>query len=283
MSDGVDFGEAPRCTKLSDRVAKTIDIGHGVGGAGARRGANPGRVGRPPHTSNRLNFGLDCAIGVPKTIDLDCEGCGAGAGSGANLGSVGRQESKKRLQKNCFECTLAHCCCVFELMNNNQCTRCVKFNLCCTFRVSGMFHFLFCLFFLDLFSNNNQLKTCCILHISEQGRRNDLNKLCSIPLSSNEQQVFPSPPDVSSDSVHCNALTQSTTVSYAFSCHTTDTCCEENDVESLAFASLTIGVVVPLCLGDYLLFHAQIPHCISSRRTFEDEIMCTSTYLKDIR
>ena len=102
--------------------------------------------------------------------------------------------------------------------------------------------FIFCsvFFFLDLFSNNNQLKTCCILHISEQGRRNDLNKLCSIPLSSNEQQVFPSSPDVSSDSVHCNALTQSTTVSYAFSCHTTDTCCEENDVESLAFASLQL-------------------------------------------
>jgi hypothetical protein len=148
--------------------------------------------------------------------------------------------SKKRLQKNCFECTRAHRRCVFELTNNNQCTRCVKFNLCCTFRVSGMFHFLLCLFFLDLFSNSNQLKTYCILHISEQGRRNDLNKLCSIPLSSNEQQVFPSPPDVSSDSVHCNALTQSTTVSYAFSCHTTDTCCEENDVESLAFASLQL-------------------------------------------
>ena len=33
-----------------------------------------------------------------------------------------------------------------------------------------------------------------------------------------------SPLDVSSDSVHCNALTQSSTVSYAFSCHTIDTC-----------------------------------------------------------
>ncbi len=119
VSDGVDFGKVRRCTKLVDRVAKTIDIGRGGGGAGARCGANPGRVGRPPCTSNHLNFGLDGAIGVPKTIDLDCEGCGASAGSGANLGSVGRQESKKRLQKNCFECTRAHRLCVFELMNNN--------------------------------------------------------------------------------------------------------------------------------------------------------------------
>ena len=43
-----------------------------------------------------------------------------------------------------------------------------------------------------------------------------------------------SPLDVSSDSVHCNALTQSSTVSYAFSCHTIDTCGEEQDVESLS-------------------------------------------------
>ncbi len=133
-----------------------------------------------------------------------------------------------------FECTHAHCRCVFELMNNNPCTQCVKFNLCCAFRVSGMFHILFCLVFPDQFSNNNQLISCCILHISEQGHWNDLNKLCFIPLSSNEQQVFPSPLNVSSDSDHCNALTQSTTVSYAFSCHTTDTCWEENEVESLA-------------------------------------------------
>ena len=101
-----------------------------------------------------------------------------------------------------FECTHAHCRCVFELMNNNPCTQCVKFNLCCAFRVSGMFHILFCLVFPDQFSNNNQLISCCILHISEQGHWNDLNKLCFIPLSSNEQQVFPSPLDVSSDSVH---------------------------------------------------------------------------------
>ena len=50
--------------------------------------------------------------------------------------------------------------------------------------------------------------------------------------ASNDQCIVPPPLDVSSDSVHCNALTQSSTVSYAFSCHTIDTCGEEQDVES---------------------------------------------------
>ena len=39
-------------------------------------------------------------------------------------------------------------------------------------------------------------------------------------------------------------------------------------------------MAVPLRPGDYLLFNARIPHCISSRCKFEDEILCTSTYLK---
>jgi hypothetical protein len=46
------------------------------------------------------------------------------------------------------------------------------------------------------------------------------------------------------------------------------------------FCFPTIGVAVPLRPGDYLLFNARIPHCISSRCKFEDEVMCTSTYLK---
>ena len=46
------------------------------------------------------------------------------------------------------------------------------------------------------------------------------------------------------------------------------------------FCFPTLGVAVPLRPGDYLLFNARIPHCISSRCKFEDEIMCTSTYLK---
>ena len=47
--------------------------------------------------------------------------------------------------------------------------------------------------------------------------------------ASDDIRIVPPPLDVSSDSVHCNALTQSSAVSYAFSCHTTDFCCEDND------------------------------------------------------
>ncbi len=46
------------------------------------------------------------------------------------------------------------------------------------------------------------------------------------------------------------------------------------------FCFPTIGVAVPLRPGDFLLFNAKLPHCISSRCKFEDEILCTSTYLK---
>ena len=41
-----------------------------------------------------------------------------------------------------------------------------------------------------------------------------------------------------------------------------------------------LGVSVPLQPGDYLLFNPLIPHCISSWCKYDDEIMCTSTYLK---
>jgi hypothetical protein len=46
------------------------------------------------------------------------------------------------------------------------------------------------------------------------------------------------------------------------------------------FCFPTIGVAVPLWPGDYLLFNARIPHCISSRCKVKEEILCTSTYLK---
>ena len=46
------------------------------------------------------------------------------------------------------------------------------------------------------------------------------------------------------------------------------------------FCFPTLGVAVPLCPGDYFMFNALIPHCISSRCNMEDEIMCTSVYLK---
>ena len=66
-----------------------------------------------------------------------------------------------------------------------------------------------------------------VFYITEQGRRNDLkNKKCDV-----SSLVFPPLLDVPSDSDHCNALTQSSTGSYAFSCHTTDTCSEDFDVD----------------------------------------------------
>jgi hypothetical protein len=39
-------------------------------------------------------------------------------------------------------------------------------------------------------------------------------------------------------------------------------------------------VAVPLRPGDYLIFNALIPHCISSCCKLDDEIMCVSVYLK---
>ena len=46
------------------------------------------------------------------------------------------------------------------------------------------------------------------------------------------------------------------------------------------FCLPTIGVAIPLRPGDYLLFNPKLPHCLSSRCAFEDEVISTSTYLK---
>mgnify|MGYP006146831185 FL=1 len=46
------------------------------------------------------------------------------------------------------------------------------------------------------------------------------------------------------------------------------------------FCFPTLGVAVPLRPGDYFMFNALIPHCISSRCNLKDEVMCTSVYLK---
>ncbi len=48
------------------------------------------------------------------------------------------------------------------------------------------------------------------------------------------------------------------------------------------FCFPTLGVAVPLCPGDYFMFNALIPQCISSRCNLDDEIMCTSIYLKTV-
>ena len=53
----------------------------------------------------------------------------------------------------------------------------------------------------------------------------------------------------------------------------------EDDVVAY-FCFPTLGVAIPLRPGDYLLFNARIPHCRSSRCKYEDEILCTSMYLK---
>ena len=42
----------------------------------------------------------------------------------------------------------------------------------------------------------------------------------------------------------------------------------------------TLGVAVPMRPGDFLLFNARLPHCISSRCCADDDIMCISMFLK---
>jgi hypothetical protein len=42
----------------------------------------------------------------------------------------------------------------------------------------------------------------------------------------------------------------------------------------------TLGVAVTLRPGDFLLFSALIPHCVSSRCRQHDSIMCVSVYFK---
>jgi hypothetical protein len=53
------------------------------------------------------------------------------------LTSTDGNNSKKRLQKNCIQCTRAHRRCVFNASDQPNCTRCMKFNLCCQFTFSG--------------------------------------------------------------------------------------------------------------------------------------------------
>ena len=53
-----------------------------------------------------------------------------------------------------------------------------------------------------------------------------------------------------------------------------------NDHTIAYFCFPTLGVAVTLRPGDYFMFNALILHCISSRCNTEDEIMCTSVYLK---
>jgi hypothetical protein len=53
-----------------------------------------------------------------------------------------------------------------------------------------------------------------------------------------------------------------------------------NDDVVVYFFFPKLGVAVPLRPGDYLMFNALIPHAISSRYKFDNEIMCVWMYLK---
>ncbi len=48
------------------------------------------------------------------------------------------------------------------------------------------------------------------------------------------------------------------------------------------FCFPTLGVAIPMRPGDFVIFDATIPHCISSRCHASDEIMCVSFYLKSL-
>ncbi len=50
--------------------------------------------------------------------------------------------------------------------------------------------------------------------------------------------------------------------------------------DDVVFCFPTLGVAVPLRPGDFLLFNALIPHCVSPRCSQDDSIMCVSMYLK---
>ena len=53
-----------------------------------------------------------------------------------------------------------------------------------------------------------------------------------------------------------------------------------NDHVIVFFCFPTLGMADPLRPGDYFMFNALIPYCMSSRCNMEDNIMCTSVYLK---
>ena len=55
---------------------------------------------------------------------------------------------------------------------------------------------------------------------------------------------------------------------------------ELHDDVVVYFCFPTLGVAVPLRPGDFLIFNALIPHCLSSRCRQVDEIYSLATYLK---
>jgi hypothetical protein len=55
---------------------------------------------------------------------------------------------------------------------------------------------------------------------------------------------------------------------------------ELDDDVVVNFCFPTLGVAVSLRPGDFLLFNALIPHCVSSRCRQDDDIYCIVMYLK---
>ena len=53
---------------------------------------------------------------------------------------------------------------------------------------------------------------------------------------------------------------------------------QTNDDVVVYFCFPTLGAAIPPRPGDFLLFNALIPHCISSRCKQRDEVMCLSMY-----
>lgn len=59
-------------------------------------------------------------------------------------------------------------------------------------------------------------------------------------------------------------------------------CCSVNDHIVAYFCFPTRGVAIPMRPGDYVMFDARLPHCISSRCHIQDRVMAASFYLKSM-
>ena len=159
----------------------------------------------------------------------------------------------KRMQQNCTECTRAHRRCVFELIDDVKCTRCNKFRLCCMLRVSGMFTFFIILFVQTVCSRLSITIIYVSFYISEQGCHNDLNQQKVDNKTANDHHLSSSV-IVSSDSVHCNPLTQSP-VSSGWSCYTTANSSEKEDVDSFVGPNIISPPLVGSCLFKVKFYH----------------------------
>ena len=125
---------------------------------------------------------------------------------------------RRKLQKNCSECTRAHRRCVFPSIGKLACTRCMKMHLQCTFLYSDQGRRN------DLISTR-QVGLPFTLRTIAAGTRSCMRRLAFY------QSAVPSK-NIASERDHCNPLTQCSTVSSGFRCHTRNTLMEsEQTVE----------------------------------------------------